>query len=107
MEEIAAQGLRVLALASKRMDIAGDVKAVNDSVSIVTSGDKNEVDIVLGRLAREQVEQDMVFIGLVGIYDPPRPESVAAVKACKEAGITVHMYVSLLFGPRDTDFVAG
>ncbi|KAK7018658.1 hypothetical protein VNI00_018344 [Paramarasmius palmivorus] len=91
MEEIAAQGLRVLALASKRMDIAGDVKAVNDSVSIVTSGDKNEVDIVLGRLAREQVEQDMVFIGLVGIYDPPRPESVAAVKACKEAGITVHM----------------
>uniref|UniRef100_A0A0W0G514 P-type Na(+) transporter n=1 Tax=Moniliophthora roreri TaxID=221103 RepID=A0A0W0G514_MONRR len=91
MEEIAAQGLRVLALASRRLDVAGDVKQLNDSNSVVTAGEKSEVDLVLSRLTREQVERDLVFIGLVGIYDPPRPESVAAVKACKEAGITVHM----------------
>jgi Na+-exporting ATPase len=33
----------------------------------------------------------MTFLGLAGIYDPPRPESREAVRACRAAGITVHM----------------
>ncbi|KAL0059604.1 hypothetical protein AAF712_013655 [Marasmius tenuissimus] len=86
MESIAAQGLRVLALASRRFDLREDVE--NDSVSVVKL--KNGPD-PLGSLKRDDVERDFVFLGLVGIYDPPRPESVSAVKACKEAGITVHM----------------
>ncbi|KAL0570051.1 hypothetical protein V5O48_011906 [Marasmius crinis-equi] len=86
MEDIAAQGLRVLALASRRIDIRQEVQ--NDSVSEVKL--KSETDL-LKRLKRENVERDFVFLGLVGIYDPPRPESISAVKACKEAGITVHM----------------
>lgn len=40
---------------------------------------------------RNNVEREMTFLGLVGIYDPPRPESREAVRACREAGITVHM----------------
>ncbi|XP_049849929.1 uncharacterized protein LOC126320473 isoform X2 [Schistocerca gregaria] len=40
---------------------------------------------------REVAEQDYTFIGLAGIYDPPRPESRSAVEICKNAGITVHM----------------
>ena len=43
---------------------------------------------------REDVESDFTLIGLVGTYDPPRPESIHAVRACKGANITVHMYVS-------------
>jgi len=35
----------------------------------------------------DQVEQDMVFIGFVGMSDPPRPEAAAAVATCKNAGI--------------------
>ncbi|KAF9259915.1 sodium transport ATPase [Marasmius fiardii PR-910] len=82
MEEIAAQGLRVLALASRRLDLREEIK---DSASLEEKADP------LRRLTREEVERDFVFLGLVGIYDPPRPESISAVKACKEAGITVHM----------------
>jgi len=33
----------------------------------------------------------LVFIGLQGMIDPPRPEAVAAVKACHAAGIAVKM----------------
>jgi Ca2+-transporting ATPase len=35
----------------------------------------------------EDCEQDMVFLGLVGMIDPPRPEALAAIRQCMEAGI--------------------
>ncbi len=31
------------------------------------------------------------FLGIVGIIDPPRPEVIEAVKACKSAGVSVKM----------------
>ena len=33
----------------------------------------------------------MTLLGLIGIYDPPRPESLNAVQECQRAGIIVHM----------------
>lgn len=34
-----------------------------------------------------QVEQSLIFIGLTGMIDPPRPEVKAAIKEAKQAGI--------------------
>ena len=39
----------------------------------------------------EDVERDLVFVGLAGMQDPPRPEAVEAVKHCQSAGIRVVM----------------
>ncbi len=39
----------------------------------------------------ENIENNLVFIGLVGLEDPPRPEVPEAIKRCKEAGIKVIM----------------
>lgn len=70
MEAFAGMGLRVLALASKKYDSPVD-----------TSKD----------IDRNMVESNLVFRGLIGLYDPPRPESAPAVRSCHEAGISVHM----------------
>jgi len=39
----------------------------------------------------ESIEQRLVFVGLAGMYDPPRPEAREAVARCHSAGIRVVM----------------
>ena len=68
---LANQGLRVLCLASRLW---------------------TEPDTVdYSKVKRSDVEKDLIFRGLIGLYDPPRPESADAVKACGRASIVVHM----------------
>ncbi|KAL2270652.1 hypothetical protein VTJ83DRAFT_23 [Remersonia thermophila] len=77
-ESMAADGLRVLCLAKKPVDAAGFTVE-----KIQADGGPDQ--------QRSLVERNLAFLGLTGIYDPPRPETAPAVKKCQEAGITVHM----------------
>ncbi|BAY82650.1 cation-transporting P-type ATPase [Calothrix parasitica NIES-267] len=61
------KGLRVLAFAYK-----------------VVNSHQHSID-------HEDIETGLVFLGLQGMIDPPRPEAIAAVHACQSAGINVKM----------------
>lgn len=61
--QMAQRALRVLAIAQKEInDIPKDVNA-------------------------ETVETELIFVGLLGMIDPARPEVVEAIKKCRTAGI--------------------
>ncbi|EME48512.1 hypothetical protein DOTSEDRAFT_57843 [Dothistroma septosporum NZE10] len=70
MEALAKHGLRILALASR---------------------DYNESYVEGKEIDRCKVESNLIFRGLVGLYDPPRAESAPSIRRCHEAGIEVHM----------------
>lgn len=46
-----------------------------------------EIDEVPDNPTSEQLENELTFMGLVGMIDPPRPEAKAAVDICRKAGI--------------------
>ena len=65
--EMASDALRVIALTARQLGPDEDI----DDVELVESG--------------------LVFLGLVGIMDPPRPEVADAIALCHKAGIQVKM----------------
>lgn len=75
IDTLSQEGLRVLVFATKSYD--------NNTLS---PEDKQKV-----LKDRPFVEDGLTFIGLIGIYDPPRQETAGAVKKFHQAGINVHM----------------
>ena len=87
----------ILKVAS-HIDINGQVRAITqkDKEDIMAASDAMAVDAlrVLGlayKYSDELKEEGLVFIGLVGMIDPPRPEAKNAVSIFKNAGITTIM----------------
>lgn len=66
-KDMASKAMRVLALCARRLDDGEDIYNV------------------------EKIESGLIFLGLVGIMDPPRPEVKDAIAICQKAGIKVKM----------------
>lgn len=62
----------------------------NRALRIIAIGYK-KYDEMPEDLSEEALERDLTFMGMVGMIDPPRPESKAAVAQAKEAGIKTVM----------------
>jgi Ca2+-transporting ATPase len=64
-DEMAKKGLRVLALSHKELEE--------------------------GAFGEENTENNLMFLGLVGMMDPPRKEAIDSIAQCKSSGINVIM----------------
>ena len=64
---MAAEGLRVVAFAQKRIDVKD------------------------GRVSQDEAERDLVFVGLASFSDPPRPEVKDAIATSSSAGVRTIM----------------
>mmetsp|Transcript_61664 Transcript_61664/g.161994 ORF Transcript_61664/g.161994 Transcript_61664/m.161994 type:complete len:1037 (+) Transcript_61664:147-3257(+) len=84
MNEMAKDALRTLALAMKS-DLTG--LNLNDYNGSSHPGHKHLTDPE----KFVDVEQELTFLGMVGIIDPPRPECKKAIADCRVAGISVIM----------------
>ncbi len=67
MEDLGARGYRVLAVAMKTLP-------------------DHQVELNF-----TDIDEDLLFLGLYGLIDPPRPEAIEAVATCQRAGIRVKM----------------
>ncbi len=63
-EQMSSQALRVLSVAYKKLEKLPE------------------------KITSKELENNLTFLGMVGMIDPPRPEAKAAVKLCQTAGIT-------------------
>ncbi len=72
-DQYARSGLRVLAIAVRRLKKESDLPAA------------------LSAYTPELIEKDLTFLGLVAMVDPPREEVSRAVEKCHHAGIRIIM----------------
>jgi Ca2+-transporting ATPase len=70
---LAGEGMRVLGLAVRALDVLPEESEEQDA--------DQTPDL------ERDAERDLIFVGLVGMIDPARPEVKAAVETCRTAGI--------------------
>lgn len=88
---LTAEGIRPLTDAD-RAEIAAQNTALAAQALRVLGSAQRDLDAVLPeQLKAEEVERDLVFVGLTGMYDPPRTEAKEAIAKCHSAGIRVVM----------------
>lgn len=74
-----------------RQEVLAANKNMADQALRVLAASMKEYSSLPSSHAPEDLEQGLTFIGLAGMIDPIRPEVLAAVQECKDAGIRTIM----------------
>ena len=75
-----AAGIAPLDAASRERILAAAHRMASEALRVLGVASKPDA-------SAETAEQDMIFLGLAGMIDPPRPDAKPAIEACKQAGI--------------------
>jgi Ca2+-transporting ATPase len=83
-------GLRTLADADRALVLGVNERMAQSALRVLGVAYR-EIPAGMTDYGEEEVEKDMVFLGLVGMMDPPREEAIEAVKTCMDVKIRTVM----------------
>ncbi len=77
----------------------GEIKPLTDQMvsKILAANEKvcsegeRVISLAFKEITENADEENMIFVGFVGIIDPPRPEAIKSIKQCKKAGLKTIM----------------
>ncbi len=85
------EGVRPLAATDREHILAQVAVMAQQALRVLASARRDLDHAAPAELTADAVERELVFVGLTGMFDPPRPEAREAVARCHAAGIRVVM----------------
>lgn len=79
-------GLSIMSYSSKRKIMAVTEEMASQALRVIGFAYK-KLERVPQNLSSPDIEKNLTFVGLEGMIDPPRPETIQSIKSCYRAGI--------------------
>ncbi len=79
-------GLSIMNHSEKRKVMAINEKMAGQALRVLGFAYK-KLDFIPRNLGDTDIEKNLIFVGLEGMIDPPRPETIESIKSCYQAGI--------------------
>jgi len=86
-----SEGIRELTDQDRVNILAETTTMAKQALRVLGSAYRDLENSSIKDLSVDEVERELIFIGLSGMYDPPRSEAKDAIKKCNDAGIHVVM----------------
>lgn len=74
----------------KKLISQKNLEMAKDALRVLAMAYK-EIDHLPSKEEMKEIEKDLIYVGMVGMIDPPREEAKLAVEKCKRAGIKTVM----------------
>ncbi|MDD5274888.1 MAG: HAD-IC family P-type ATPase [Methylovulum sp.] len=84
-------GIRPMTDADRQAIAAQNTAMAQQALRVLGSAYRDLGNVSTADLTADNVEQNLIFVGLSGMVDPPRQEAKKAVAKCRAAGIRVVM----------------
>ncbi len=85
-EELTREGIGLLTRTRRESMISQNDRMASEALRVLAFAYR-KYDQAPQRDSIEDLERNLIFVGLEGMIDPPRPEAIEAVRSCLEAGI--------------------